>query len=105
MMRLFSSFPLRIPVSGLKRRYWTGFSTVSLKPILQPRGSSAEVVFTLLAQMDADGREIITIYYGQEIAEAVAQALGQEVAAAYPDQEIEVISGGQPHYCYIISAE
>lgn len=67
--------------------------------------SAAEVVFTLLAQMHADQREIITLYYGQEIAEAVAQALAQEIGAAYPDQEVEVIRGGQPYYCYIISAE
>jgi DAK2 domain fusion protein YloV len=77
-----------------------------LNDTLSAKGRSPEeVVSILLAQMEADHREIITIYHGQEITAAVAQALGSEVAAAYPDQEVEVISGGQPHYFYIISAE
>lgn len=67
--------------------------------------SPEEVVLILLAQMDAHEAEIITIYYGQEITAAAAAALRNRVSAAYPDQEVEVISGGQPHYFYIISAE
>lgn len=64
-----------------------------------------EVVFTLLLQMDADQAEIITIYYGDQIDAAAAEALGAGVAERYPEQEVEVISGGQPHYHFIISTE
>jgi hypothetical protein len=31
--------------------------------------------------------------------------LGDRIAATYPDQEVEVIAGGQPHYHFILSTE
>jgi hypothetical protein len=64
-----------------------------------------EVVHMLLAQMDAHQAEMITVYYGQDVDADTAEALGVDLAAVYPEQEIEVISGGQPHYHFIISAE
>ena len=67
--------------------------------------SPEEVVFNLLAQMEAGQSEIITVYYGDQIAADEAGALGERVAAAYPDQEVEVIAGGQPHYHFILSTE
>lgn len=77
-----------------------------LNGALTTKGSTAdEVVLMLLGQMDVSNTEIITIYFGADRPEAAAQALGAEVRRLYPDQEVEVISGGQPHYLYIISAE
>jgi hypothetical protein len=77
-----------------------------LNDTLTTNGASPEeVVFNLLAQMDADQAEIITVYYGDQIDAATAEALGGRIAAAYPDQEVEVITGGQPHYHFILSTE
>lgn len=77
-----------------------------LNDVLTTSGSSPEdVVFNLLAQMDAGQAEIITVYYGDQVVAHTAQDLGAAIAAAYPDQEIEVIAGGQPHYQYILSTE
>jgi hypothetical protein len=67
--------------------------------------SAAEVVQTLLEQMAATDLEVITLYYGQPIAAAEASALQESLHELYPDQEIEVVDGGQPFYHYIISAE
>ncbi len=64
-----------------------------------------EVVHMLLAQMNAHQAEIITIYYGEDVSAETAEALGAELAQVYPQQEIEVIDGGQPYYHFIISAE
>ena len=64
-----------------------------------------EVVFNLLAQMDADQAEVITVYYGDQVDEATAEALSTDIMERYGSQELEVISGGQPHYHYIISTE
>ena len=44
-------------------------------------------------------------YYGEEIEEAAANKLGAELEEAYPDCEVEVHSGGQPIYYYVISVE
>ena len=59
----------------------------------------------MLAQMDAADREIITLYYGQPVTAQEADALLAELSGLFPDQEIEIVSGGQPFYHYIISAE
>ncbi len=67
--------------------------------------SVEEVVLGVLEHMDARDMEIITLYYGQDVSEEEANALAERVREAYPDQEVEVIYGGQPHYPYIISAE
>jgi len=64
-----------------------------------------EVVQEVLRQMQADEHEIITIYYGEGIAGAEAEGLADEIRALYPDQDVELVDGGQPHYHYILSAE
>ncbi|MGC9469734.1 MAG: DAK2 domain-containing protein [Anaerolineae bacterium] len=67
--------------------------------------SFAEAVRWLLAEAEIDDRELITLYYGEEVTEEEAQALADALAEAYPDMEFEVIEGGQPHYPYLISIE
>jgi len=69
-------------------------------------GSSAkEVLPVLLDRMDVANAEIITVYYGEDVTEAQAQALAQQVQETCQDAEMEVLDGGQAHYWYIISAE
>jgi uncharacterized protein len=77
-----------------------------LNDTLTTNGASPEqVVFNLLDQMNAGQAEIITVYYGDQIEAAAAAALGEQIVATYPDQEVEVIAGGQPHYHFILSTE
>jgi hypothetical protein len=64
-----------------------------------------EVVQTLLKEMGAAEREIITLYYGKDVSEEEANALADLLQQRWHDQEIEVIAGGQPHYHYILSVE
>jgi DAK2 domain fusion protein YloV len=63
------------------------------------------VAWDLLKRMRADSREIITIYYGQDVTAAAAESFADQVRAQYPDQVVEVVNGGQPFYAYLISAE
>jgi DAK2 domain fusion protein YloV len=64
-----------------------------------------QVIDELIGRMGLDEREIVTVYYGQAMAHAEAEALAQRVQARFPAVEIEVQHGGQPIYDYIISAE
>ncbi|MCK4450919.1 MAG: DAK2 domain-containing protein, partial [Anaerolineae bacterium] len=64
-----------------------------------------EVAQALLKEMNSADREIITLYYGETVSESDANALADLLQEGWPDQEIEVIAGGQPHYHYILSAE
>jgi DAK2 domain fusion protein YloV len=67
-----------------------------------------EVQETALSMMeelvDADS-EIIGVYYGEEVSEEDAQALGEKIAEKYPNTEVEVHYGGQPIYYYVVSVE
>jgi DAK2 domain fusion protein YloV len=67
--------------------------------------SPAEVCKITLENMQADAYEIITIYYGESVTPDKAHELANAIAERYPEQEIEVVDGGQPHYHYILSAE
>ena len=64
-----------------------------------------KVAMKALGAMSAEDYEIITIYYGESITADEAEQLASEIANRYPEQEIEVVDGGQPHYHYILSAE
>ena len=49
--------------------------------------------------------EFITIYYGEDVDDGQAQAALDIFTAACPNAEITLLSGGQPVYYYLISAE
>ena len=49
--------------------------------------------------------ELVSIYFGQDVTEEDAQALADAVAEACPDVEVELNSGDQPIYYYIMSVE
>ncbi len=63
------------------------------------------IVQGLLERMTLEECEIITIYYGNDVQPDEARDLAEAMEELYPDLEIEVVSGGQDHYFYIISAE
>lgn len=51
------------------------------------------------------GAEFVTIFFGEDVTEADAAKTESIFAAACPDTEISVLSGGQPVYYYVISIE
>lgn len=64
-----------------------------------------QVILGALESMLLDENEIVTIYYGEEAAETEVQALADKIKARFSHLEVEIISGGQPHYPYILSLE
>jgi DAK2 domain fusion protein YloV len=59
----------------------------------------------LLRRAGAGECEIITMYYGAEVSDPEAKDAQEVFQRVFPKQEIEVHSGGQPLYPYIISIE
>ena len=60
---------------------------------------------SLAEKVRDDGREYITIYYGEDIQEKHAQKAADLFAEVCPDADVNLIRGGQPVYYYLISAE
>ena len=61
-------------------------------------------VQTALSLVDEESG-VVTIYYGEGIEEAEADALADRIREAGDDLEVEVEYGGQPVYYYILSVE
>ncbi|MBR4429148.1 MAG: DAK2 domain-containing protein [Clostridia bacterium] len=73
---------------------------------IQQLGRDAkEVAIKLLESMVGPESGVITVYYGQDVEEQTAQALGDEIQDKYADCEVYVQSGGQPLYYYLIAVE
>ena len=50
-------------------------------------------------------RELITLFYGEDMSSTEANRIVDVIRAAYPAQEVELQDGGQPHYQFILSVE
>ncbi|MCM1266406.1 MAG: DAK2 domain-containing protein [Bacteroidales bacterium] len=73
--------------------------------ILSVGTSILSVTLEMAEAMMTPDKELISIYYGEEIDEDDAQKLSGRLSEKYPDCDIELQYGGQPIYYYIISAE
>jgi DAK2 domain fusion protein YloV len=67
--------------------------------------SNLDVVNQILAKLDLDKAEVVTIYYGADADSVEAEQISASITERQPQLQIEVIRGGQPHYSYIISVE
>lgn len=64
-----------------------------------------EVAKALLEKMADEDSELISVYYGQDIAEETAEELTEILEEHFEDCDIETNEGGQPLYYYIVSVE
>ena len=63
------------------------------------------LVRSLAEKVRDEGKEYITIYYGEGITEERAQKVADIFAEVCADADVNLLSGGQPVYYYLISAE
>lgn len=64
-----------------------------------------DAMMSFLKNVDADSYELITLFYGEEVNKNQVNHIVDSIRATYPNLEIEVQEGGQPHYHFIISLE
>jgi hypothetical protein len=64
-----------------------------------------EVLNKMLSKLELGKVEVITIYYGADTKSAEAEQVASNIRSQYPQLQIEVVRGGQPHYNYIVSIE
>ena len=64
-----------------------------------------ETAFESVKKLVEEDSELISIYFGKDVSEEDAEALGDRISEEFPGCEVEVASGGQPLYYYIISIE
>lgn len=64
-----------------------------------------EALLKFLKSSHADHYELITLFHGADLPKPEVIRLTDLIREAYPEQEVEVQEGGQPHYQFIISIE
>ena len=67
--------------------------------------SLEEACLGLLKKAHADHFELITLFYGADMPKQEVNRIVDVIRRKYPEQEVEVQDGGQPHYQFIISIE
>jgi DAK2 domain fusion protein YloV len=60
---------------------------------------------SLAEKVRDEGKEYITIYYGEDVKERHAQKAADIFADICPNADVNLLRGGQPVYYYLISAE
>jgi DAK2 domain fusion protein YloV len=67
--------------------------------------SLKEGCLIFLETAKAEDLELITLFHGENITREDAEEMAEFIQEKYPDQEVELQYGGQPHYQFIFSIE
>ena len=59
----------------------------------------------LLKKANAADYELVTLFYGSDVTRHDANHIADAIRIAYPNLDVELQDGGQPHYQFIISIE
>ena len=73
--------------------------------ILAVGQSVEETTKEMLADLVDEDTELISLYYGQDVLAEDAERFSAEIEELYPDVDVDVHSGGQPIYYYVLSVE
>lgn len=75
------------------------------KGIIAKGADIAQVVVDALATKNAMDMCVITLYYGEGVTETQGEELQAKLVGLYPDCDVNLLNGGQPHYFYFVSVE
>ncbi|MFC1995680.1 DAK2 domain-containing protein [Chloroflexota bacterium] len=67
--------------------------------------STIDILNEVLARLNLNEAEVVTIYYGADTAQTEAEQVSEVLRQQHTQLQIEIIHGGQPHYNYIVSVE
>ncbi len=59
----------------------------------------------LTQALSETGAEFVSIFYGKDVSQEEAEAFSASIGKSMPEAELSLVSGGQPVYYYLISAE
>ncbi len=86
----------------IKKKQAIGFLDGNLVAV---SNMATDALNEVLAELDLDKAEVITIYYGADTKPAEAEQISATICQQHPQLQVEVVKGGQPHYNFIVSVE
>ena len=87
---------------SIKRKQAIGFLDGDLVAV---GDSTTDVLGEVLAKVDLDESEVITIYYRADAERTEIEPVILSIREQHPQLQVELVRGGQPHYHYIVSVE
>jgi hypothetical protein len=92
-------------LQGLKIKKGQVIAIIDDEHLVTAGDNLAEVLFEALDKTDIGSAEVVTVYYGADIEAAQAEQIVNRIRDKYPEKQVEMVSGGQQHYRYIVSLE
>jgi DAK2 domain fusion protein YloV len=79
--------------------------TLSERRLVRAASSLLAAVLAFLESIELDDRELVTLFYGDNVPKHQVNQIVDQIRTTYPELEVELQNGGQPHYQFIISVE
>jgi uncharacterized protein len=92
-------------LNGLEIKDGDFIGIIDDKDIVAASGNIDDVVSKAVTTAGIGSSEVVTIYYGSDVTAETAEIMLAKIREKYPEKQIEMVNGGQPHYYYIISIE
>jgi len=92
-------------LQGLKIKKGQAIAIVDDEKLVAAGDNTAEVFFEALDKAGIESAEVVTVYYGTDVEATQAEQVIQKIRDNHPEKQVEMVSGGQPHYRYIVSLE
>jgi len=90
---------------GMKIKQGQAIAIIDDTDLVACADDVTEVLMSSLNTAGVDSAELVTLYYGADIKPEQAEVVTNKLKEKYPGKQIEMVSGGQPHYFYIVSLE
>lgn len=93
-----------VEIDGINTREGQVIALLNGKLVLAT-DSLDQACLGLLKKAHADHFELITLFYGEDVSKQEVNRIADLIRKEFPDQDLDVQEGGQPHYFFIISIE
>jgi DAK2 domain fusion protein YloV len=90
---------------GLKIKKGQVIAIIDDENLVSAGGNLGEVLFEALGKAGIGSADVVTVYYGADIGAPQAEQMANQIRQKYGDKQVEMVSGGQPNYPYVVSLE
>jgi len=94
--------PAKLGRFNIRKKQGIGFLDGALVAV---GNTTVDALNQVLAKAGLAKAEVVTVYYGADTELAEAEKVSHDIHQQYPEVQVEVVNGGQPHYNYIVSVE
>jgi DAK2 domain fusion protein YloV len=92
-------------INGIDIKEGQAIGVIDDKDLVAAGDDISEILFETLDKAGIQSAEVVTLYYGEDVDEVQAEKTSKVIQDKYPEKQVEMVRGGQPHYHYIVSLE